>query len=83
MDIIKKGSLKKFGKPLKIYLADLTYDTVTLASEAMPLNVGYVAAYCKKIFGDQDFLVIEPKALKLLSEKTELNWSKMEFEKFE
>ena len=53
MDIIKKGSLKKFGKPLKIYLADLTYDTVTLASEAMPLNVGYVAAYCKKIFGDQ------------------------------
>ena len=43
MDIFKKGSLKKSGEPLKIYLADLTYDTVTLASEAMPLNVGYVA----------------------------------------
>ena len=53
MDTIKKGSLKKSGKPLKIYLSDLTYDTVTLASEAMPLNVGYVAAYCKKRFGDQ------------------------------
>ena len=37
--------------PLKIYLGDLTYDTVTLATEAMPLNVGYVAAYCLKRFG--------------------------------
>ena len=53
MDIFKKGSLKKSGEPLKIYLADLTYDTVTLASEAMPLNVGYVASYCKKRFGEQ------------------------------
>ena len=39
-------------KPLKIYLADLTYDTVTLATEAFPLNVGFIATYCKKQFGD-------------------------------
>lgn len=39
-------------KPLKIYLGDLTYDTVTLATEAFPLNVGYIASYCKKLFGD-------------------------------
>jgi len=38
---------------LKIYLADLTYTTVTLSTEAMPLNIGYVAAYCNKIHGSQ------------------------------
>jgi len=43
--------LKK-TRPLKIYLGDLTYTTVTLATEAFPLNVGYIASYCKKLFGD-------------------------------
>jgi radical SAM superfamily enzyme YgiQ (UPF0313 family) len=43
--------LKKTG-PLKIYLGDLTYTTVTLATEAFPLNVGYIASYCKKLFGN-------------------------------
>jgi len=43
--------LKK-TRPLKIYLGDLTYITVTLATEAFPLNVGYIASYCKKLFGD-------------------------------
>ena len=38
--------------PLKIYLGDLTYTTVTLATEAFPLNVGYIASYCKKLFGN-------------------------------
>ena len=37
--------------PLKIYLLDLTYDTITLSTEAFPLNVGYIAAYTKKRFG--------------------------------
>jgi hypothetical protein len=39
--------------PLKIYLADLTYDTITLSTEVFPLNVGYVAAYALARFGDQ------------------------------
>ena len=39
-------------KPLKIYLGDLTYTTVTLSTEAFPLNVGFIASYCKKLFGD-------------------------------
>ena len=39
-------------KPLKIYLGDLTYDTVTISAESMPLNIGYVASYCKKQFGN-------------------------------
>ena len=43
--------MKKTG-PLKIYLGDLTYTTVTLATEAFPLNVGYIASYCKKLFGN-------------------------------
>jgi len=38
---------------LKIYLGDLTYDTVAISTEAMPLNVGFVGAYCKKRFGDR------------------------------
>ena len=38
-------------KPLKIYLGDLTYDTITLSTETMPLNIGYLAAYCKEKFG--------------------------------
>lgn len=38
-------------EPLKIYLADLTYNTVSIANEAFPLNIGYVGAYCKERFG--------------------------------
>ncbi len=37
---------------LKIYLGDLTYNTVSITSDVFPLNVGYVAAFCKKNYGD-------------------------------
>jgi len=37
-------------RSLKIYLCDLTYDTVTLSTDAFPLNVGYIASYAKKQF---------------------------------
>jgi len=37
--------------PLKIYLGDLTYDTISLSTEAFPLNIGYISSYCKKLFG--------------------------------
>ena len=40
-------------KPLKIYLGDLTYDTIALSTEVFPLNVGYVGAYCVQRFGSQ------------------------------
>lgn len=36
---------------LKIYLGDITYDTVSLSTDAIPLAIGYIAAYCKKIHG--------------------------------
>ena len=38
-------------KPLKIYLADLTYTTLSLATDAFPLNIGFIAAYANKTFG--------------------------------
>lgn len=34
---------------IKIYLGDITYDTVSLSTEAIPLAIGYVAAYCNKV----------------------------------
>ena len=37
--------------PLRIFLADLTYDTIAISTEAMPLNIGYIASYCIKKFG--------------------------------
>jgi radical SAM superfamily enzyme YgiQ (UPF0313 family) len=36
---------------IKIYLADLTYDTVSLSTEAFPLNIGYIASYALDQFG--------------------------------
>ena len=36
-----------FVKPLKIFLCDLTYDTITLSVDGFPLNVGYIASYTK------------------------------------
>ena len=39
-------------KPLKIFLCDLTYDTITLSTDVFPLNIGYIASYCKKLFGN-------------------------------
>ena len=38
-------------KPLKIYLGDLTYDTISLSTDSFPLNIGYIAGYCNKEFG--------------------------------
>jgi radical SAM superfamily enzyme YgiQ (UPF0313 family) len=40
-------------KNLKIFLGDLTYDTLTLSTEGTPLNIGYIGAYTKKIFGNK------------------------------
>jgi len=41
------------NRPLKIYLGDLTYDTIALSTEVFPLNVGYVGAYCVEQFGER------------------------------
>jgi radical SAM superfamily enzyme YgiQ (UPF0313 family) len=38
-------------KKLKIYLCDLTYDTIILVSDTIPINIGFIASYIKKKFG--------------------------------
>ena len=40
-------------RPLSIYLGDLTYTTLSLATDAFPLNIGFIAAYAEKTFGKQ------------------------------
>lgn len=40
-------------RPLKIYLGDLTYTTLSLATDAFPLNVGYLAAYASQVYGNE------------------------------
>jgi radical SAM superfamily enzyme YgiQ (UPF0313 family) len=40
-------------RPLRIYLGDLTYTTLSLATDAFPLNVGFIAAFAEKTFGKE------------------------------
>lgn len=40
-------------RPLNIYLGDLTYTTLSLATDAFPLNIGFIAAYAQKCFGHE------------------------------
>ena len=40
-------------QPIRIFLGDLTYNTIGMSTEVFPLNVGYIAAYCKKRFGSK------------------------------
>ena len=38
--------------PLKVYLCDLTHETVILVSDTIPVNLGYIGAYAKKTHGN-------------------------------
>ena len=38
---------------LKIYLGDLTYNTIAVSTESLPINIGFIASYCLKRFGDK------------------------------
>ena len=38
--------------PLKVYLCDLTHETVILVSDTIPLNLGFIGSYAKKIHGN-------------------------------
>ncbi len=41
------------SKKLKIYLCDITYDTVILVSDTIPINIGFIASYIKKNLKDE------------------------------
>jgi radical SAM superfamily enzyme YgiQ (UPF0313 family) len=38
--------------PVNIILCDLTYDTLVLVSDTIPINIGFIGAYAKKKFGE-------------------------------
>ena len=47
-------------KPIRVFLGDLTYDTITVSTESFPLNVGYIASYCLSKFGsDVDITIFK------------------------
>ena len=39
------------NKKLKVYLCDLTYDTIVLVCDTIPINIGFIGSYIKKKFG--------------------------------
>ena len=41
------------ANPIRIFLGDLTYNTVGMSTASFPLNVGYIATYCKNRFGSK------------------------------
>ena len=40
-------------KKLKIFLCDLTYDTIILVSDTIHINIGFIGSYTKKKFGEK------------------------------
>ncbi len=40
-------------KPLKIYLCDLTYDTIIFVSDTIPINIGFISSFLKKNLGER------------------------------
>ena len=41
------------NKKIKLSLCDLTYDTIVLVTDTIPINVGYIASYLDKNLKDQ------------------------------
>ena len=46
------------NKKARIFLCDLTYDTIILVSDTIPINIGFVGSYLKKQFGDKVEIVL-------------------------
>ena len=38
-------------KPIKIYLCDLTYDTIIFVSDTIPINIGFISSYVTSKLG--------------------------------
>ena len=38
--------------PLKVYMCDLTHDQIVLVSDTIPINIGFIGSYAKKLYGD-------------------------------
>jgi radical SAM superfamily enzyme YgiQ (UPF0313 family) len=40
-------------KKLRIFLGDITHDTIFLVSDTIPINIGFIASYIDKTYGDK------------------------------
>ena len=41
------------GKKLRIFLGDITHDTIILVSDTIPINIGFIASYIQKLYGEK------------------------------
>ena len=42
--------MKSKAKKIRIFFCDLTYDTILLVSDTIPINIGFIASYINKYF---------------------------------
>ena len=40
-------------KKLRIFLGDITHDTIILVSDTIPINIGFIASYINKLYGEK------------------------------
>jgi len=59
-------------RPLRIYLGDMTYTTVSLANFVFPLNIGFIGAYAVNRFGNE----IDVRLFKYLGDLEEALYTK-------
>lgn len=45
--------MQLYKDKLRVFLGDITHDTIVLVSDTIPINIGFVATYMKKLFGDK------------------------------
>jgi hypothetical protein len=52
---------------VRIYLCDLAHDTITVSIDSMPIGIGFIASYAKKLFSDRIDLKLFRTPSELLS----------------
>ena len=41
------------NKKLRVFLGDITHDTIILVSDTIPINIGFIASYINKLYGER------------------------------
>lgn len=54
-------SLVIIVRQVRAFLGNLAYDTVGMFTEVFPLNIGYISAYCEKLFGPKIEITLKQK----------------------
>ena len=55
-------------KALRVYMCDLTHDTVVLVSDTIPINVGFIGAYARKVLGDPNLSIMKGKVARIVED---------------